>query len=147
LRAKDKRQRAKVKNWRCLFRAVLIASLVCASAAFSADKPQFPQGMYCGGNQLIDMGGLRASSVAGVVEDPSGDVIPHARVQLQVQGSAKLVRNIESDERGRFTLSHLRPGDYWLGISASGLNLHFWHLQVVHGAHRISLTAKLTVGT
>ena len=121
--------------------------LTFAASALSWQAAQTPHGMYCGGNQLIDMGGLQAANISGVVEDQGGAAIPHARVQLQVQRSGKLVRNIRADDHGRFTLSHLRPGDYWVGISSPGFNLHFWHLHVVRHGHNISLRAELSPGT
>jgi hypothetical protein len=121
--------------------------LTSAASALSGQPAQMPHGMYCGGNQLLDMGGRRAESVSGTVGDQTGTVIPHARVQLQVQSSGRLVRSIRADDRGRFTLSHLRPGDYWVGISSPGFNLNFWHLHVVHHGHNISLRAELSLGT
>ena len=121
--------------------------LASTASALPGEAAQSPHGMYCGGNQLVDMGGLQAASVSGMVEDQAGTAIPHARVQLQVQSSGKLVRNMRADDHGRFTLSHLRPGDYWVGISSPGFNLHYWHLHVVRHGHSISLRAELSLGT
>ena len=121
--------------------------LISTGSALAEQPTQSPHGMYCGGNQLVDMGGLQAESISGIVEDQAGAAIPHARVQVQIQSSGKLVRDIRADNRGRFTLSHLRTGDYWVGISSPGFNLHFWHLHAVHHGHNISLRAELSAGT
>lgn len=125
----------------------ILALLMTAGPALSWPEARYPRGMYCGGNQLVDMGGLRAARIDGTVEDPTGAPIPHARVQVQLQKSGKLVRDLEADDRGRFTLTHLHAGDYWLGISSYAFNLHLWRLQVVHGGRRISLRAELSLGT
>jgi Carboxypeptidase regulatory-like domain len=103
--------------------------------------------MYCGGNQLVDMGGLRVGSIEGTVQDQTGAAIPKARVQVQVQSSGKLVRNFYADSHGRFTVAHLPTDDYWLGISGPGFNLHYWSVRVVHHGHKFTLRAELSSGS
>jgi carboxypeptidase family protein len=85
-----------------------------------------PRGMFIGGNELRDMGKLRAEQVGGSVVDPNGSEIGRARIQIQVQGSEKILRDIAADEKGRFRLPSLPQGIYWLGVSSPGFNLHFW---------------------
>ncbi len=102
--------------------------------------------MYCGGKELIDMGGLRVSSIEGTVEDQTGAPIPRARVQVQVQYSGKMVRNFYADSHGRFTVAHLPTDDYWLGISSPGFNLHYWSVHEVHHGHKFVLRVELSSG-
>jgi len=70
-------------------------------------QPRFPRGMYWGGNQLVYAGSLRDVHVTGLIVDSSGAAIPRARIQLQIQGSDKILRDAEADETGRFRLPRL----------------------------------------
>src|SRR5258706_6606162 len=88
-------------------------------------RPAAPTGMYCGGNELVHMGSLQASGISGVVMDPTGSNIPQARVQVQKQGSTEIFREIATNNKGRFHLTGLPPGRYWLGVSISRFNLQF----------------------
>jgi len=103
--------------------------------------------MYCGGNQLVDMGLLRAESVSGSVADPAGSAIPRARIQVQIQGDERILHDIVANEKGKFHLMSLRPGVYWLGISSPGFNLHFWELRVLRDAGAKTMRVKLSLGT
>ena len=110
-------------------------------------QPRFPRGMYCGGNQLVYAGSLRDVHVTGLIVDSSGAAIPRARIQLQIQGSDKILRDAEADETGRFRLPRLPKGSYWLGISSPGFNLHYWELNIVHRARTTTLRVELSLGT
>jgi hypothetical protein len=118
--------RCMLKAMNCRFAALLLAFAM----ALSPQKPDYPRGMHGGGNQLIDMGLLEAARVEGTVTDSSGYSIPRARIQLQLQGSGEIVREMEADDKGYFRLPRLRRGTYWLGISAPGMNLNFWDLRI-----------------
>jgi outer membrane receptor protein involved in Fe transport len=64
--------------------------------------------------------GRTVSALAGVVEDPSGAVLPGASVRIQ---SAALIggsRSVETDSQGRFRFSELPPGDYEVTASLDG---------------------------
>ena len=112
-----------------------------------AQLPRLPRGMYCGGNQLVHAGSLTDAHVTGVIVDPSGAAIPRARIQIQIQGSDKILRDVEADEKGRFRLPHLPKGDYWLGISRPGFNLHYWELNIAHRVRTTKLRVELSLGT
>lgn len=102
--------------------------------------------MYCGGNVQVEEGSSNASSVRGQVIDPSGEVIPDARVQVEIRGQKGLLKDERTDKRGRFHLA-LKPGQYWLGISYPGFNLHYWRLTVSHAAGPVQIKVGLTFGT
>jgi len=105
-------------------------------------------GMYCGGNQIIQLSHpIRAANVMGTVLNQSGATIPGARIQLQIQGSDSLLVDITADEIGRFRLPRMQQGAYWLGISAPGFNLHVWDLRIVRFGGTKKLSPKLTLGT
>ena len=116
--------------------------LLTVGSALSAQVQHGPRGMYCGGNQLVYAGSLRDAHVTGIVVDPSGAAIPRARIQVQLQGSDKILRDVKADAEGRFRLPRLPRGSYWLGISSPGFNLHYWELKIVHRTR----TTKLSYG-
>ena len=103
--------------------------------------------MYCGGNQLIDTGSLSADRVTGTVVDLAGTAVPGAKIQVQVQGSEKILREIRATEQGTFRLPKLRPGVYWLGISSLGFNLHYWELRIVRREGPKAIRVELSLGT
>jgi hypothetical protein len=122
------------------FLPVMLASAMALSAQ------DWPRNMRSG-NQLIDMGPLDAAHVKGTVVDPTGAAIAGARVQVELRGSEELLQDTESDNQGHFRLRRLRPGNYWLGISAPGFNLNYRELKIAHGAGTKTLQVKLRVGT
>lgn len=127
-----------------------VITLLLASQTAWAQLPPGPKGMYCGGNEIIQYSRrIRARSLSGTVFDQSGETIPAARIQVQRQGSDGLLVDITADENGRFRLSRLEPGSYWLGISKSkyGFQLHVWDVRVVHVGWLKDLKPKLSVGT
>ena len=121
--------------------------LLTVGSVLSAQVPHVPRGMYCGGNQLVYAGSLRGAHVTGIILDPSGAAIRRARIQVQIQGSDKILQDFEADEEGRFRLPRLPSGSYWLGISSPGFNLHYWELKIVHRTRTTKLRVGLSLGT
>jgi len=120
---------------------LLITTTVGAKAQ---DEPR-PQGMYCGGNQMVPEGAVRASKARGVILF-GDDVMPNARIQVQVKGKRDILVQVQADFSGRFKLPTLRPGDYWLGVSAPGFNLHYWDLTVTRRSGTKALRVALSLG-
>jgi hypothetical protein len=58
-------------------------------------------------------------SMRGVVKDPSGARLAHAKVVVRAQGAA-FERQVTADDHGEFRLLDLLPGDYRLTVSAPG---------------------------
>jgi hypothetical protein len=81
------------------------------------------------------------------VVDPAGEGIRWARVQVQLRGSDIILRDIEAGRKGRFHLPLLKPGRYWLGVSAPGFNLHVWELELRDHAGTKALRVELSLGT
>jgi hypothetical protein len=103
--------------------------------------------MYCGGNQLIPEGGLEASRIEGLVTDGHDGVFPNAQIQVQAKGRTDILLERIADQKGQFKLPALRPGQYWLGVSIRGFNLHYWDLTVKRGSGAKVLQVTLTPGT
>ena len=106
----------------------------------------FPHGMYCGGNQLVYEGEFPASIIDVVVVDPSDYPVP-ARVQVQLVGRDDIVIDRHADKQGRLKLRSLRSGEYWLGVSYPGFNLHYWHRSESRKHRKKVLRVALSVGT
>lgn len=60
-----------------------------------------------------------SSTVNGVVKDPSGAVIPNAKIVLKNQGNGQ-VREAASNESGVFVIPTVVPGMYTLTVETSG---------------------------
>jgi hypothetical protein len=58
-------------------------------------------------------------SVVGTVEDPTGAIVPAAKVSLTSRTTG-LSRETDADEAGRYTFPNVLPGNYDLKVSASG---------------------------
>ena len=106
----------------------------------------YPRGMYCGGNQVVSQGDLAASTINMIVVDPSG-VPLRARVQVQTVGGDEIIIDRYTDDHGRLKLRGLRPGEYWLGVSSLGFNLHYWHLSESRLNAKKVLRIALSLGT
>jgi hypothetical protein len=73
----------------------------------------------CASNLFAQVaGGLAA--ISGVVRDPSGSVVPNAKVEVSSESRGKL-RSLTSNEAGLFTLPVLVPGSgYKVTVTAAG---------------------------
>ena len=63
--------------------------------------------------------GQSFSSVGGTVRDPSGAVIPSARIAL-VNTDTGAERNGVTDAQGRYSFSQVQPGSYKITAQAPG---------------------------
>jgi hypothetical protein len=64
-------------------------------------------------------GQVGESSLAGLVSDPTGAVIPQAQVALQGQDGS-IIRSVTSRQDGTYLIPTLLPGRYTLTVSAGG---------------------------
>jgi hypothetical protein len=63
----------------------------------------------------------RTASLAGIIKDPTGAVIPGASVTLSRPGEAQ--RTTTSDGQGRYELRAVLPGVYRLVAAADGFSV------------------------
>src|SRR6187401_3337887 len=61
-----------------------------------------------------------AQSIAGVVRDASGAVLPGVTVEAASPALIEKVRNAVTDGTGRYRIEDLRPGEYTVTFSLSG---------------------------
>ncbi|SDF79624.1 TonB-dependent Receptor Plug Domain [Terriglobus roseus] len=60
-----------------------------------------------------------SSAVSGTVTDPTGAVLPNAKVTLRNQGTGT-ENTVTSNESGQYTIPNVRPGTYTVTVEASG---------------------------
>jgi hypothetical protein len=66
--------------------------------------------------------GASTATVAGVVRDSSGAVLPGVTVEAASPALIEKVRSTVSDERGQYRLAELRPGVYTVTFSLAGFS-------------------------
>jgi hypothetical protein len=57
--------------------------------------------------------------IVGTITDPSGGVVPHAKVKVVSEGTG-LIREVESNTQGYFVIPSLRPATYVLAVQSPG---------------------------
>lgn len=87
------------------------------------------------------------ATLNGTVTDSSGAVIPGATVTIIQQGVNGSSRSIQTNARGRYTVTNLAPGDYTVKISAAGFQLYQANDVTLNVAQTRSLNAKLQPGS
>lgn len=65
------------------------------------------------------VGQVLYGSIVGTVEDPSGAIVPNAKITLKNTGT-DVVREVQADEQGRYSALNLPAGTYELVITAPG---------------------------
>ncbi len=59
------------------------------------------------------------SAITGLITDPSGAVVTHARVQVR-NTNTNIARSAATNDQGYYTLSALTPGTYTVNVEANG---------------------------
>jgi len=70
---------------------------------------------------VLALNGQALTSLSGVVTDPSGAVVPGAKLTL-VNVDTDAQRDDVSDPQGRYSFPQVQPGRYKLKATASGFN-------------------------
>src|SRR5688572_10135910 len=60
------------------------------------------------------------SAISGLVRDSTGAILPGVTVEATSPVLIEKVRNVVSDEQGRYTIVDLRPGTYSVTFSVTG---------------------------
>jgi hypothetical protein len=85
-------------------------------------------------------------SIVGFVKDPSGAVIPHAKV-IVMNEATKEEHTVVTDSLGHYTVTNLLPGNYTVTAQASGFKMFQSTHNKLNANSTLSLDAQLAVGT
>ena len=87
------------------------------------------------------------ASIAGVVKDPTGAVLPGVTVEAASPVLIEKVRSAVTDGNGRFQIVDLRPGAYTITFSLPGFNTFKRDGVNLTGSAAASVDAELRVGS
>jgi Carboxypeptidase regulatory-like domain len=85
------------------------------------------------------------AQIHGVIEDPSGAVIPKAKVEA-TDSSTGVTQSTVSGNDGTFVLPDLQVGNYSLAVSAAGFNKYRQTGIVLQVGQNVQVNVKLRVG-
>ncbi len=85
-------------------------------------------------------------SIAGFVKDPSGAVIPNAKVVVKSEATGE-EHPVVSDSLGHYTVTNLLPGNYTVTADASGFKKFESTANKLNANSALSLDCNMTVGT
>jgi len=85
-------------------------------------------------------------TIAGVVRDASGAVLPGVTVEAASPALIEKVRNATTDGTGRYRIEDLRPGEYTVTFTLSGFATVRREMLVVSGSAVIAVDADMRVG-
>jgi hypothetical protein len=87
------------------------------------------------------------ASLAGVVRDASGAVLPGATVEASSPALIEKVRSVSTDGTGRYQIVDLRPGTYTVTFTLTGFTTVKHDKVELIGSSTVTVNADLTVGS
>src|SRR5205809_4330771 len=87
------------------------------------------------------------ASLAGVVKDASGAVLPGVTVEASSSAQIEKVRSVVTDDTGQYRIVDLRPGSYTLTFTLTGFSTVKREGLELAGSGTIAVNAELRVGT
>lgn len=91
--------------------------------------------------------GGATGAISGTVQDASGAVIQNAKVSIESQATAEVVRQLTSDSSGLFTATLLPVGLYAVEVTAAGFPVTRFQEIIVRITETTRMTATVKVGT
>ncbi len=85
------------------------------------------------------------ATIVGTVTDPSGSLIPAAKVTVTDQGT-QVLRSVTANEQGYYVIPALHPSTYTLTASASGFATYSQKDVTVLADQSLTVDAKMTIG-
>jgi len=86
------------------------------------------------------------ASIAGVVKDPSGGVLPGVTIEAASPALIEKVRQVVTDANGQYRIVDLRPGDYTVTFTLSGFSTVRREGITLQGTMTATVNADLRVG-
>ena len=90
---------------------------------------------------------LAQASIAGVVRDVSGAVLPGVTVEAASPVLIEKVRTVTTDGAGQYRIEQLRPGTYTVTFALTGFNTVKRDGVVLTGSFSATISPELRVGT
>src|SRR5437764_12617265 len=87
------------------------------------------------------------SSLAGVVKDTSGAILPGVTVEAASPALIEKVRSVVTDDTGQYKIVDLRPGAYSITFTLTGFSTVKREGLELTGSGTITVNAELKVGT
>src|SRR5437868_8451196 len=75
------------------------------------------------GVSLVSTAAFAQASLAGVVKDASGAVMPGVTVEAASPALIEKIRTVTTDGTGQYKIENLRPGSYTVSFTLSGFNV------------------------
>lgn len=86
------------------------------------------------------------ASIAGVVRDTSGAVLPGVTVEASSPALIEKARSVVTDDNGQYRIEDLRPGNYSVIFSLTGFNSLLREGIELSGSFVAAVNAELTIG-
>src|SRR6266496_6415872 len=87
------------------------------------------------------------ATMAGVVKDPSGGVLPGVTVEVSSPALIEKTRTAVTDGTGQYRVVELRPGTYSVTFTLTGFSTVKRDAVEISGAGVFTINADLRVGT
>src|SRR5262245_58004951 len=87
------------------------------------------------------------ASIAGIVRDASGAVLPGATVEASSPALIEKVRSVTTDGTGQYKIVDLRPGLYTVTVTLTGFSTVKRERVELTGSNTVTVNADLTVGS
>ncbi len=87
-----------------------------------------------------------AATIAGIVTDPSGAVIPDAAITISQNGTNGSTRTVKTDHSGNYLATNLTAGTYTIRISAPGFKEYAADNVILFVAQKMTVNAPLQPG-
>ena len=104
-------------------------------------------GAFCVASWLVPAVGFAQSTIAGVVTDDSGGVLPGVTVEVASPALIEKVRTVVSDGQGRYSVTDVRPGEYSVTFTLQGFSTVKREGVVVASGATVPINGELRVGT
>jgi hypothetical protein len=96
---------------------------------------------------LLPAAAFAQASIAGVVRDTSGAVLPGVTVEASSPALLEKVRTAVTDGNGIYRIEALRPGAYTVTFTLTGFNIVKRDGIQLQGSFTASVDAEMRVGT
>ena len=94
-----------------------------------------------------EVGAQAPSSIAGVVTDATGSVLPGVTVEASSPALIEKVRGVATDDRGQYRVVDLRPGTYRVVFTLTGFTTVVRENVELASGFTATINAQLNVGS